>query len=698
MASFTHTVIQDCNNPGWHKDFVYDAVGMAYIKDIHDSPTACSDMRFLSKMDQDYYYDWLKGDYLGSGSSFPATKKWGDRYIYNSGWYWWDGTDWVVFNDVCYLMLDYFKTESSYLKTGTRIYRTDEDKEYRYNGSSWVEITATAGDARKRIQSKDCMTSITTADERSSFYCREIDSADPINDAYTKFWAVVPVGGVFPDHIDLQIYFSQYRYTQRYQINIAPGWKMDVAIFTLQSQETVKPIADIIDVAMTIVDDEWAYYDVTNFAGGMYYRKFVAHFYQGDPANPTAERWWTDEHYGIPARTTCAEWNPREMCLAYSTLRYVDGAAGSDSNGGTSWSDAWATIGKAATTVTAGTLVTVKAGTYNITSAIVPANSGTSTAPIHYWADGEVIIDAGGGYVRYLNAEYISYIVWEGFEMKSSTAGAIRLLGCDHFTIYNNYIHDLSAAISYGIWMGKGTTSNYGNHLIIGNRFESISGSNYAYCIYNYQSYWNVYAYNEFINNGTNCNSIMLNAVYGYYYSYDSVNNIGNYYSDAVIDDSDNDCIGSTSYITGGFTDPHPIVMRGAAFHKAYALNWLRSHLDYSCVGMISYLDLPHLDQLGLVNVPPTGSGNVPPNGFVESWCPDTKTRRLAYAKPASGGVGSIGGCGIRGCGQILDGSSMARIKTINYTPTYNDVARILDRNANGDIIISGTGIVDLTE
>jgi hypothetical protein len=177
MASFTHTAIQDCNNPGWHDGFVYDNIGMVYIACVGAAQTA---MRFLAKMDQDYYYDWLKGDYLGSGSAFPATKKWGDRYIKSGVYYWWDGTDWIAFDETCYLMLDYFKTESSYLKTGTRIYRTDEDKEYRYSsGGAWVEITATTGDAKRRMQWKNGMTSITATDERSCFYCREIDAADP---------------------------------------------------------------------------------------------------------------------------------------------------------------------------------------------------------------------------------------------------------------------------------------------------------------------------------------------------------------------------------------------------------------------------------------------------------------------------------------------------------------------------------------
>jgi hypothetical protein len=710
MASFTHTAIQDCNNPGWHEDFVYDNIGMVYVKDINGSNT---DMRFLSKMDQDYYYDWLKGDYLGSGTTFPATKKWGDRYVKSGVYYWWDGTDWIAFDETCYLMLDYFKTESSYLKTGTRIYRTDEDKEYRYSsGGAWVEITATTGDAKRRMQWKNGMTSITATDERSCFYCREIDAADPYNDAYTKFWAVLQVGAVYPDHVDLQVFFSEFRRSQQFwcvmkPADVAAGWKFYWVKITLQSQETIKPNADIVDVLMTLVTDTSAAYTATNWADGLNYRKFYAYMYKGDPADPDVTQYDTMEHYGISTRTSCPEWDPQAMCLAYSTYRYVDGATGSDADTGVDWAHAWATIGKAATTVTAGTLVTVKAGTYNITSAITPANSGTASQPIHYFADGDVIIDAGGNYVDVVEITK-AYLIWDGFEIKNATGHGFYLrAGSSYCVLYNNYIHDIynSSVRRSGIYLAS---TGGGHNEVVGNKVADIGcGAGAAYCISNY-SEWNTIIHNELIADGVNGVTIYNSATY--FYSYESINNIGNFYSDATIDDSDNDCIGATTYTKGSWNDPKPIVMKGAAFHKVYSLNWLRSHLANSTsslnaeqtaagwTSVISDLFYANLRQLGLVNVPPTGSGATPPNGFVESWCPDTKTRRIAYAKPAPGGVTGIGGCDIRGCAQILDGCDFARIKTINYTPTYNPVSRILDRNANGDIIISGTGIINLTD
>lgn len=699
MTRFVHTVSQDTDNPGWYVDFVYDAVGMAYIKDIHAANT---DMRFLSKMDQDYYYDWMKGTSLDSGSTFPTTKQWGDRFEKTNGGsvlYWWDGTAWIKFDYTYYLMLDYFPTKSTYLYEGARVYRTDEDKEYRYNGSSWLEITATSGDAKKRIQSKAAMTTITAADERSCFHCREIDSADPINDAYTKFWAVLPTGASFPDHIDLQIFFGQYRSTQRYQVYEVAGWEIDYAEFTLQSQETVKPIADIVGAMMTIVGDVSAYYDVTNYADGLYYRKFVIHFYKGDPLNPTDEYWWTDEDYGIAGRTTCVEWNPHEMCAAYSYLRYVDGATGSDSNDGTSWANAWATIGHAASTVTAGTLVTVKAGTYVLTSTISTSNSGTLGRPIHYWADGTVIIQSNMTDCSALLQINNKYIIIEGFDFDNNGKDCVAVVNLysnsGHCVICNNHIHNAYACSTPTYCTGLHLVWSDGTNMVVGNTIDDIrtvGDPSRGACITIGDSPNNICFYNGLIVDPANCTTVQAAVAV---YTSEGVNDVGNFYSDATINDSDNDCIGSTNYTKGSYwVDSKPIVLRGATFHKAPTMNILRAHLQNS--GLLSYLFAQNLRQIGLVNVPPTESGGTP-NSFVESWCPDTKTRRLAYAKPGSGGA-SIGGCDIRGCGQILEGCPLARIKTVNSTATYNDVARILDKNENGDVIISGTGIIDLTD
>lgn len=66
------------------------------------------------------------------------------------------------------------------------------------------------------------------------------------------------------------------------------------------------------------------------------------------------------------------------------TVRYVR-KTGSDSNGGTSPSDAWLTINKALTTVAAGTIIYVGAGTYR--EVVSVTNSGTPGSPIYLQGD-----------------------------------------------------------------------------------------------------------------------------------------------------------------------------------------------------------------------------------------------------------------------------------------------------------------------
>lgn len=69
------------------------------------------------------------------------------------------------------------------------------------------------------------------------------------------------------------------------------------------------------------------------------------------------------------------------------TQRFVNTATGNDANGGTnSGADAWKTIDHAATTVTAGTVVLVEAGTY-ASDQIWPSNTGGASTKIVFEAD-----------------------------------------------------------------------------------------------------------------------------------------------------------------------------------------------------------------------------------------------------------------------------------------------------------------------
>ncbi len=78
------------------------------------------------------------------------------------------------------------------------------------------------------------------------------------------------------------------------------------------------------------------------------------------------------------------QWIPPPERPVGLTVRYVR-KTGSDSNGGTSPSDAWLTINKALTTVAAGTIIYVGAGTYR--EVVSVTNSGTPSAPIYLQGD-----------------------------------------------------------------------------------------------------------------------------------------------------------------------------------------------------------------------------------------------------------------------------------------------------------------------
>ena len=115
---------------------------------------------------------------------------------------------------------------------------------------------------------------------------------------------------------------------------------------------------------------------------------------------------------------------------------YVDSTNGSDNNPGTSRSQAWRTIQKAAATMIAGDTCTVLPGLYNERVHVV--TSGSSGTPITYEAEGTVVTK--GFTVR------ADYIVVQGFEITNtddlSDDGIGIFVEGSHCIIENNYIHD----------------------------------------------------------------------------------------------------------------------------------------------------------------------------------------------------------------------------------------------------------------
>lgn len=139
------------------------------------------------------------------------------------------------------------------------------------------------------------------------------------------------------------------------------------------------------------------------------------------------------------------------ICVsAYAKTLYVDASLGNDSvtYEQNSESNPWRTIGRAAWGSTsrgapnqsqaarAGDTVTVRAGTYSTAGtgdrfdpAYNPANSGTSSAPIVFQAEGRVRLNLSSGAGPVIGAYSRDYIVWRGFYINESTAPSVSDTG-----------------------------------------------------------------------------------------------------------------------------------------------------------------------------------------------------------------------------------------------------------------------------
>ena len=126
--------------------------------------------------------------------------------------------------------------------------------------------------------------------------------------------------------------------------------------------------------------------------------------------------------------------SPVVPTTAVTTIYYVDGVNGSDSNLGTSRGRAWQTIQKAADTMTAGAYCIVLAGDYD--ERVHVTTSGSSGDPITYWAESTVTMR---GFT--VDADYIAI---RGFDITDTdnddTDGWGIFVEGSHCLIQDNYI------------------------------------------------------------------------------------------------------------------------------------------------------------------------------------------------------------------------------------------------------------------
>ena len=152
---------------------------------------------------------------------------------------------------------------------------------------------------------------------------------------------------------------------------------------------------------------------------------------------------------------------------------YVNGTTGNDNNTGTSPSQAWKTIQKAANTLTAGKTVLVYPGSY-AEAVLHNTNAGSSGSPIVYRAwyeSGTVTINATGKSYGFKCTK--AYVTFDGFEVYGSNSNGILITGdsADYCIVKNCKVRNNGAE---GIKLDATDNSTIQNCLIYDNANNGI--------------------------------------------------------------------------------------------------------------------------------------------------------------------------------------------------------------------------------
>lgn len=125
---------------------------------------------------------------------------------------------------------------------------------------------------------------------------------------------------------------------------------------------------------------------------------------------------------------------------------YVDGASGSDSNSGASLGQAFATIGKALSSLSDGQVVLVRGGTYSVSSTINRNTSWTTGVKIMGYGGEVPVIASSANIGLSLNG---SLEKWVGFRIRGASLYGVRIQGGSN-TLERIYVHDC-ATEQYGV-------------------------------------------------------------------------------------------------------------------------------------------------------------------------------------------------------------------------------------------------------
>lgn len=218
------------------------------------------------------------------------------------------------------------------------------------------------------------------------------------------------------------------------------------------------------------------------------------------------------------------------MFLAANTVYakdlYVNAATGNDSTSyaNNSIATPWRSLGRAvwgSTSIAApntseaaraGDTVIVAAGTYG-TSATTnsrftpiynPANSGNSSAPITFRADGDVYLTASAGAQPIIGTYQKSHIIWDGFILNevniptTADTGPLVVWNSDNVTIQNAHI--IGRVVNWGD-NHNGMRIEYAHDIVIRNNqiegfHDSDNGMN-ATCLMTYDTYHLLLEHNE---------------------------------------------------------------------------------------------------------------------------------------------------------------------------------------------------------
>jgi hypothetical protein len=191
---------------------------------------------------------------------------------------------------------------------------------------------------------------------------------------------------------------------------------------------------------------------------------------------------------------------------AQAATYFVDGAAGSDANAGTSQAAPWRSVAKVnAGRFVAGDSVLFRGGVV-YSGMLSPHAAGSAAAPVVFGAygTGRPVLDgsSGSGYAG-IEIDYGSaYVVFSGFEVRGYASGhAAYLYSGANVTFDDLYAHDNLN----GIWVG-GSGPGVPNVTIANSRlFASVPGGGLVVNNSNDRSTGWVYRDSEFANAGDSC-------------------------------------------------------------------------------------------------------------------------------------------------------------------------------------------------